>query len=250
MADGGGGSKTQKTVQSTEPYKPSQPLLNRTIKDAESLYKSGGLNYQYFPGDTIAPLAPETQSAWSSIAQRAQAGSPLTDQAKGYYGDVLSGKYLNAEAPGFDSVLRSTMNDVNANKALSGRYGSGSHDAAVAEALGGLRYNNYQTERGYQNQAAQLAPQVAQQDYFDANQLLGVGQQRQGYLQDQINEQIKRFNFDQNSPANAISLAQALAGGSLGATTSATQPVQNQSYNPFLQVAGAGLQALPYFFGA
>lgn len=241
--------KPQRTTSTTEPYKPSQPLLNTTIKDAENLYKSGGLNYQYYPGETVAPVSPETGQAWSAIAQRAQAGSPLTDSAKGYYGDVLSGKYLNAEAPGFDSVLRSARNDVNANKAASGRYGSGSHDAAVAEALGGLRYQNYAQERGYQDAAARYAPALAQQDYYDANQLLNVGQQRQGQLQDQINEGINRWNFDQNSAANAIALAQSLAGGNLGATTKATQPVQGGGYSPFGQVLGTALQVAPYFLG-
>lgn len=243
-------SKTQKSVSTSEPYKPSQPGLNQSIKDATGLYNSGGLNYQYFPGKTVAPLAPETQQAWGNIAQRAQDGSPLNTMSQDYVTDVLGGKYLNAEAPGFKTVLDRTRNDVNANKALSGRYGSGSHDAAVAEATGGLRYQNYQNERGIQDSAARFAPQLAQQDYFDLQQLQGVGQQRQGHLQDQINEEINRFNFDQNAPANSIALYQSLLGGQMGGTTTATAPVQNQSYNPFTSFAGGALQTLPYFFGA
>lgn len=242
--------KQQTSTNVSAPWAPSQPLLKETIGDATDLYKSGGLNYSYFPGQTVAPKTQETVDSWNMTADRARSGSPLTGQAKDYFSSVARGDYVNAEAPGFQSILDRTRNEVNANKAMSGRYGSEVHDQAVTEALSPILYQNYVNERGAQERAAGLLPGLAQGDYFDLQQLGGVGAQREAFGQDLINEAINRFNFTQNSPANAIALAQQLAGGTMGGTTQATAPVQSSGYNPFMQFAGTALQTAPYLFGA
>ena len=174
------------------------------------------------------------------ISNRAQAGSPLNTLSKGYVSDVLGGRYLGQDAPGFSSVLDRTRNAVNATYALGGRYGSGAHNSAVAQGVGGLLNDAYQAERGRMDAAAQLAPQLAQQDYFDAQQLAQVGQQRQGYLQDLINAEIQRYNAIQQAPINELALYQNFIGGNIGGNRTTTQPVPTSNEAEPWQV-GAGI---------
>lgn len=234
-----GGSKSQKQTTTNEPWKPSQPGLKQSITDVMDLYNQGGLQIDYPGFDTVAPLAPETQQAWGGIAQRAQQGNPLLGQSQGYLSDVLAGKYLNADAPGFADVLSKTRDAVNASKSMTGRYGGDSHTAALGRELGGLTYQNYARERGIQDSAAALAPQIAQQDYFDLGQLAQVGQQRQNYLQSQIDDQVQRQQWEQQKAANAIGLYQSLLGGQFGGTTTAKMPGQGGTNWPLAILGGA-----------
>jgi hypothetical protein len=170
------------------------------------------------------------------IANRAQAGSPLNALSKGYIGDVLGGRYLGQDAPGFSSVLDRAHDAVDATYALGGRYGSGAHDAAVAQGIGSILNDAYQAERGRMDAAAQFAPQLAQQDYFDAQQLAQVGSQRESHLQDLINAEIQRYNATQQAPINELALYQNLIGGNIGSTQTMTQPTQKA--NPWAVGAG------------
>jgi len=85
-------------------------------------------------------------------------------QATGYYGDVLSGKYLQGN-PYMGQVISGlndrVSNDVNSHFALSGRYGSDAHGAGLtrelANADGQLMYQNYSDEMNRMGQAAQGA---------------------------------------------------------------------------------------------
>ncbi|MGH6893522.1 MAG: hypothetical protein ACREEP_14825 [Dongiaceae bacterium] len=233
MSGGGGGSKTQTVTQSNAPWSQQIPLWMTSYQRLNDLYKSGGLRINPYPGQTVAPVSPETSQAWSMTANRAQAGSPLNNLSKGYIGDVLSGKYLGQDAPGFASVLDRARNAVNATYARGGRYGSGAHDTAVAQGLGGILNDAYQAERGRMDAAAQAAPQLAQQDYFDAQQLAKVGRQREANLQDLINAEIQRYNALQQAPINELALYQNFIGGNIGSTQTATQPAQNRSPNPW-----------------
>jgi hypothetical protein len=237
-----GGSKTQKQTTTNEPWKPSQPGLIESIGDVRDLYKSGGLEIDYPSFPTVAPVAPETEQAWGGIYQRATQGNPLLGQSQGYVSDVLSGKYLNADAPGFSEVLAKTRDMVNANKSLTGRYGSEAHDAAVARELGGLQYQNYARERGIQDQAAALAPSLAREDYYDLDRLGQVGTQRQGQMQAQIDDEVERQQWEQQKAANAIALYQQLLAGNMGGTTTAKVPMQGGGTNPLLSVLGIGAQ--------
>jgi hypothetical protein len=239
MSGGGGGSKTQTVAESNTPWSEQVPLWKTSYQRLNDLYKSGALRVNPYPGQTVAPTSPETGQAWNMISNRAQAGSPLNTLTKNYVSDVLGGKYLGQDAPGFSSVLDRTRNAVNATYALGGRYGSGAHNSAVAQGVGGLLNDAYQAERGRMDMAAQLAPQLAQQDYFDAQQLAQVGQQRQGHLQDLINAEIQRYNAIQQAPINELALYQNFIGGNIGGDRTTMQPVPSgNNANPWLVGAG------------
>lgn len=226
----------------TQPWSPTVKPLTQGINDLSSLYRSGGLRRTYGPRRT-AGLNSTLSSAWDATAQRAQAGNPLLDKSQDYYSDLLSGKYLTRDAPGFDSVIGAATDAVNANKFTAGRLGSGAHSAALAREIGGLEYQNYARERGLMDNAAAMAPEIAAADYFDLDRLAEVGGQRQAYDQSLVDEEANRFAFEQGAPEDAIERYLQLLGsvGGLG-SINYTPKGQQPSVNPWLLGAGAATQ--------
>ena len=70
----------------------------------------------------------------------------------------------------------------------------------LANKAGELSYTNYAAERGRQEAAAAGAPQLANADYYDINQLLKVGQMGEDYQQQALQGDINRFNYQENLP--------------------------------------------------
>lgn len=238
MADGDAPKQQKQTVNS-QPWTEQQPYLKDLFKRAEGLYKAGPV--QYYPGSTVAPMSPTSQQALQGITQRGAEGSPLNKASSGYLQDVLGGKYLNQEAPGFDAVARRAMDSVNSNYASRGRYGSGSHDAAVADSIGALRYQDYANQMGRMDMAAGLAPTIAGQDFVDLNAMLGAGDRYQSQLQDEINADIERYNFQQQAPYANLQMFQDFIQGGYGGNTQTISPTQGGGSSPWQQILGGGL---------
>ena len=249
MSSGGSKTKDQTVTQSSAPWGPQQEPLKTGIEDALALYKSGGLKQDYFPGSTLANKSPETLAAWQGTADRAINGSPVNAASSDYLTRVLNGDYLNPGNPHEAALTQSISNriapQVASQFSAGGRYGSPSQGSQFTteftDALAPLLFQNYQGERSNQQQAASLAPTIANQDYVDLAALKGVGDERTQYGQDQINEAIKKWNFEQQAPAQNIQALMSLVGGNYGGTSTTTQPVQVQSTNPWLTALGGGL---------
>lgn len=103
------------------------------------------------------------------VSQQFQGWSPATSQAQGYYGDVLSGKYLdpsnNTALQGvLDRTRRDVIGDVNSQFSMAGRYGSGAHtdilSRNLAEAESGILADQYNRERAAMDAAAGTVPQL------------------------------------------------------------------------------------------
>lgn len=118
------------------------------------------------------------------ISQQYQGWQPQAQQAQGYYGDVLSGKYLDpSNNPALSGVLdrarRDVTGGVNANYSMAGRYGSFAHDEALARGLAdaenSVLYDAYNRERGMQDQAAAMPSQIQNQSLAQLLQASGVG---------------------------------------------------------------------------
>ena len=152
-----GGSKKQTTTSVTQPYPAAQPNLNLGLGDAKKLYESGGMNFQYYPGQTQAPVANETSQAWKMGADRAMAGSPTLKAAEDYDTRILQGDFS-----ALNPIMNTARDTINANKSLSGRYGSDVHDRAITEGLGTIMANA-------QSGAVGRAPALAQAGYIDSN---------------------------------------------------------------------------------
>ncbi len=260
MSGGGGSNST--TVQKSDPWREQQPYLEQIFSEAERLYRAPGPSY--YPGRTVAPFSRDTKAALRAQAARARAGSPLTIAAQNELQRTLGGEYLNAN-PYLDSAIdvasrgltRNYLNAVHpgidSSFGAAGRYGSGLHQAAhaqaqqaLAEQLGGIAgtmaYQNYGSERAAMQQAAALGPQLAAADYADIAQLGAAGQLRDQMAQARINDQIARFNFAQQLPYNKLAQYMGLIQGSYGGTTTTSAP---QARTGFFDgaLAGAGIGA-------
>jgi len=113
------------------------------------------------------------------------------------------------------------------------RYGSGafanSLSSRLAQQAGSLAYQNYKQGLTDLLKGATLAPQLANQDYVDLGQLANAGSTQQGLDQQQINDTIQRYNYNQNLPYNNLAQYMNLIKGNYG--SSMTQTATN-SVNP------------------
>ena len=85
-----------------------------------------------------------------------------------------------------------------------------------------------------------LAPQLANQDYYDIGQLDAAGRTREALKQQQINEQIRRHNFAQTAQANKIAQFANLVSGNFGTSTTGQQTTTGPSGSGLLTGLGAG----------
>ncbi len=239
----GGGGKTQTQKSTNEPYKAQQPFINKLFNRAENLYQQGPI--QYYPDQTYAGMSPVSQQALQGITKRGTEGSPLNQASSGYLQDVLGGKYLNRQSPGWDAVANATRAAADSTYAGLGRYGSGAHDTAVGQALGGLQYQDYSNQLNRMDQAAALAPTIAGQDFVDLNAVNQAGQQYQGELQNQINADMQRYNFRQQAPYNNLQDYQNFINGNFGGSSQTTMPSQGGFGTQ--QAVGGGLALASLF---
>lgn len=254
-------TQSENRTQQTDPWSPAQPSLQRGLTAANEVFTQRQ-GQQFFPGQTYANFAPETEQALTGMTNRAQAGSPLVRGAQGMVGDTLSGNYLSAGNPYFsqmsDRITSEVLPSITAQWAKAGR-GTGNDQVVEAasrglgDSIGQLAYQNYSQERGNQMQAAGMAPTLANQDYADMERLLGVGQMRQDQTQRGIDEQMQRYQFEQNRDANALREFQGFTNpvAQLGQTsTSQGTTTSQQQQSPVQTAIGAGLMGASLFGGA
>lgn len=118
------------------------------------------------------------------LSQSFQGWRPTTEQSQGYYGDVLSGKFLDpSNNPGLQSIIgrmnRDVTDQVNSQFSMAGRYGSGAHTGVLtdrlADAEGNILYGNYAQERANQGAAAGAVNDASNQSLAALLQAAGVG---------------------------------------------------------------------------
>ena len=192
-----------------------------------------------FPGEMIAPLSDETRAAQNLTTQRALQGNSSLNSANGLLTDTLNGKYLSPDSNPylkgmFDTAANDVTSKVNSAFGGAGRYGSGINQQVLSKQLGdtanSIYGQNYANERQAQQQGIALSPTIANQDYTNLSALATVGGQRDALGQDQLNEQINRWNAAQSAPAqniqNYIGLLNG-TGGNYGTNTQSTPYYSN-----------------------
>ncbi len=262
-----GGSRQSAPTQTTqvvEPWAEAKPYLTYGMQQARNLYDNNG-GFNYFPGQTVVGFDPATTNALNMTEQRAMAGSPLLRGAQSNLASTVSGDFLNGNQyldGAINTASRGLVRNfneavvpsLNASFARSGRYGSGAQARAfsnVANDLGTqlgdistrMSFDNYNAERGRQIQAAALAPQLASADYNDLAKLGEVGAARENQAQQVLNDEIARWDNNNNRDRQAldeylkrIGLAQGDA-----KTSITTQPGTRK--NPLAGAIGGGLGA-------
>lgn len=291
-----GGSQqpvTQQTTQSRDPWAAAQPSLSQIIGQSGNLFNSD-TGYVPYSGQTQANLDPNVALGLASQAGIAQgmqgvggtAGNyaaqalarnmvenqgltPGLQTAAGQYGDIYS-RALGDQNPYLQSIINQQMAKVNSAMSGAGRYGSGSHDAAIAQAIAPTLGEDYNRRQQLQmaatgsladlygqglsraGQWSQLMPSLEQAQYGPAQALVGAGEYGQSRAQAQLNDQIKQYNAAQARPWEQLSRWNAIVGGAggLGGTQVTSSPLQQPS--TLQRVLGGGLSGagLGSIFGA
>lgn len=281
---GGGGSTT--TVQKADPWAGQQPYLQDIFQQAQQLYNSGGMAPNYYPGQTVADQSQWTQNALQMQADRAQNGSPLIDNASNAMNNITTGQALQnnqglnvlnqlsqEDNPYVDELYNransQAQSAINGNFSSAGRYGSGAHAAASADAANNLAnemYSSlwdkradaaqaagqlYNTGIGQQVVAGQAGQQLANQAYTDAAALGQAGSAMDDYNQQKINADIDRYNYNQQQALLALQNYNNLIQGSYGGTTTTTGQ-QTSSGSTLGNALGGALTGggLAYMLGA
>jgi hypothetical protein len=179
-----GSKQTQTQTQERNPYNPAKPAIDQSIKGVQSWLSNPASKAAYEGG-----MSDWTQQGLGHLAEAggAQASSD-------YLTGVLKGDYLNQGNPyqtALDnSIISSVMPSVNATFSNSGMSGSTTHQGTLMQGLSsGLaapRYQNYQMERGNQQQAAGMLPGV---DAQVGQQQVAAGQSQEAYDRAKFEEQ-------------------------------------------------------------
>jgi hypothetical protein len=227
-------SPTMATTSNIDPT--IQPYLSYGLSEAQKQYQAGGP--QYYGGQTYVSPSQTTQTGLQALEQRATQGSPLTGAAQGQLQSTIQGNYLsgnpffqgafNPAAQAAESKFKESLGSIGSAASKAGRYGSGAMSTmqqgasgqfakTLADTAGALAYENYAAERGRQQAATMAAPQMAQADYGDIQNLLKAGQLREGYTGAQQQADINKFNFQQNQPQqNLANFLSGVYGNPLG----------------------------------
>lgn len=214
---GGGGGSTSTTQNQLDPT--VRPFVEYGLQEAKQLYQSD--TPQYYPYQTYVSPSAQTQSALQAAQNRALAGSPLVPAAQQANLATIQGQNLGLN-PFFANALQGAagvatqqyydaLQNVASQASKGGRYGSGAMADLQSRAstnlakeltsrAGELAYQNYAAERAAQERAIQAAPQLAQADYQDIQQLMNVGQTAEDYQRQALEADIARYEFGQNLP--------------------------------------------------
>lgn len=223
---GSSGGGTSTTIQKSDPWAGAQPYLKDIMGQAQTAYNNSA-NNQYFPGSTVVPFSPQQQQSMDMIQNRATNGSPLMDAAKTDLQKTVSGGYLDpTQNPAYQAMSQNVTNQVNSQFGAAGRTGSGMNQEALARGITQGGADLYNQERQRQMQAQLFAPQMANQDYYDAGMLGQVGAAQQQQAGNVLTDQMNRYNYNQNLPWQNLNQYSAILNGygGLGGSSSITQP--------------------------
>lgn len=232
MPDTSSGSQTVKST--SAPWGPQQPYLEQALGAAQNIYQQGAPSY--YPYDTVAPVSPETQSAWSAQTARATNGSPVVGAADNWATGILNGTSPTYGQLG-DSVWSQVRPNVDSAFSGAGRYGSDAHAEALSR---GYTEGIAPAFASLQANAAGQAPALAGQDYVDTAALGQVGAQRTAQSQAEIDAAQNRYQYDANAPSSWLAQYIQNIQGNYGGTQKTTQPSQAVPWWQSLLSAGAG----------
>lgn len=244
---GKGGGKAKSTATSSTTIDPMlRPYVTYGLSEAQRLYQSG--TPQYFPGQTYVSPTEATTRALGLAEQRAMGGSPLLGAAQQQALQTIQGRGVNpylagaleaSYAPTVEAAQEATRGLQSQASGL-GRYGSDAmtqlaerQASALGRGLGqqmsNLAYQSSEAEAARQANAIANAPQMAQADYQDIQNLMNVGQTREDYAKTALQAEMDKFNFEQNLPYQKLStFLSSVYGAPQGQVTQATQSAPKQ----------------------
>jgi hypothetical protein len=240
------------TTQITQQQRPAYVEQGFQERYLPGIYAAYEQPYRPYTGQRVAGFNPQQQSGMQLAAQRAVSGSPITNAAGRNLTSTLQGDYLDvSKNPAWapisqgiaDAYRTGTAAQTDRAFAQSRALGGSAYNeatqrnqAALGSALAGAAGNLYNTERGYQMQAAGMAPQLAAEDYTDAQALMGIGDVQRQYEQDLLNQQLQDYYQQINYPQQQLQLL----GGGLGTAMTGALSQQAAGPNPYRPNPTAG----------
>lgn len=262
---------TATTTQTSQIDPTLLPYLQTGLQRAEQLFLTGP-QPEFFPGQTFVSPSAATTEAIAHQEALARQQSPVLQQAQqayqaslGQIGQTAAGGFLNANPyqqammeaatrPLTQQFSQAVLPGISSLYSRSGRLGSGAMERALGTAteafgrsLGDITANiagtQYQQERGLQQQAqlqqAQLAgfaPQFYSQQFLPAQTLAQVGAQQEAIAAQPLQEQLARYQFQQQLPYQQLQgFLSSVYGTPLGSYGSQTTTA------PMYQNRGAGI---------
>jgi len=215
MSKGGGGN-TRQVTQTTSAPAYAQPFLEYGLSEAKNIYQN---KPSYYPGQTTIGFSPESEMALAGTRQMALDGSPLIPAVQ----DVVMQNLMGTN-PLMSAAFQPAVQQVQAQAAKAGRYGSGYQQGALGAALAPMAYKA-------QQDAIAMAPAVREFGYADLNTLAGVGGAREAQSQAELQADIDRYNFEQNQDQLALANYMATVQGGTVGGQSVTPQFRNQAGN-------------------
>jgi len=230
-----------------------QTQLPNFLQPYGPLYAQAGYNlfnqpYQPYPFETVAPFTQDQQAAMDMVRQRSMTGSPVVNAAQQQTLNTINGDYLNPQTNPYlqqtfdqaanrvtDAFSRGTAAQTDARFARAGAFGGSAwnqaqqaNQTALGDSLAGMAANifgnNYAQERNRQQQAAQFAPNLAAQDYRDAEALLNVGGMQQQLGQQYLTDDASRFQQAQQYPYQQFQMFGSMFSPNFGMNSTQSYP--------------------------
>lgn len=238
--------------------KPYAPLY------AQMGYNLTGLPFNPYPFETVAPFSADQNAAMDMVRNRSLTGSPVVNAAQQQTLDTINGKFLDPATNPYlqqtfdtaadrvtDAFSRGTAAQTDARFARAGAFGGsawneiqGANQQALGDSLSGMAANifgnNYAQERNRQQQASQFAPNLAAQDYRDAEALLNIGGMQQQQGQNYLTDDFSRFQQAQQYPYQQFQQFGQMFNPALGSQSTQTMP----GVSPFAGALGGALGGL------
>jgi len=241
---------------------------NRATSGSPVTVNASGYASNVLGGNSDNPYAPFLASGGSNLAQTAGGNflnsNPYLDQTYDAAAKKLTDSFSNSVVPTIASQFGASGTT---GSALMGQNLTGA-GGELTDSLGQLAANiyggNYQQERDRQVQAATgltstgtnlyntgvnerttalgLSPTIAGAEYTDAEKLAGVGQQEEQQQERALQDQINRFNFNQNAPLSSLQDYLAMISGNYGSTSTSRGSTSTGS-NPLATGIGAAATA-------
>ena len=257
---GSSGGKSVSTIEKADPWSGQQPYLTDIFEQAKQQYYGG--QPQYYPGETVAPIDPNTQYAQNYAEQAAQGQLKDVSKAAGQSAvfnlrdakDVQSNPYLqSAISAAFTPTIQAftdpggALSQARTQFEGAGQFGSSRHALGEGVAYGRLgtalaNTASTMASEGYTSgldaaiRQAALLPQTQTGILAPASTAEAVGQSREAYAQQLIDAAINEWNFNQNLPAAKLAQYQNLVQGTYGGDSITTSPAARS--NPALGAIG------------
>lgn len=256
---------TTRTVGASGPPEFQLPYVQQMMSEAQKLYQSPGPSL--YSGSTVAGFTPAELQA-SEMAKSTATG-PLSELGtaalKNYnFGttgalDVGNNPYLErvvegAVRPIGRNLTENVLPNIRSGAVASGGYGGSRQGIAeglaagrTAEAIGDTTANIYSNAYGQGlntfSQTMSQAPAIAGLLGAPAETMSSVGAQERAMEQAKINEDIARWQYEQNLPYTKLAEFSNLIRGPFGGQ--GISEVQSPQTGTAEQLAGAGLTLLP-----